>query len=416
MQEYKSLDNIFIKTLARPIKIAYIVPFEDLEQNHWVLDAIFYESYTRWGGAKTLIFPATKNKFLDEGYDNWLEYYDPDFIYSYVELSKEFIEKISCLSSPISFLSHQDAESEISRWRDYLANTERYCCPVPSLTTLHTISRHLKKGQLPSIVTQAEQWTDIPSERFLADNFGISHHTTYCTNPIDNFYETLSSVPEDTPESSNVGTNRAYSLAQVLNALRNPETVTFAQLSSLCSDNIDKMNPPDWNGFQIFVGDTCLDRINFWNARLLATKLKPRNLPSSLIIRENLFNNSDFLKALGTLLNEKNFLKRGNSSIPCVVLRSCSVPRETLAECKNSLRKHTHNEIRDPKEHSVYAIPPNAYMDKPINFGSEVGYGEPRKITEDLQRLEAPEPDHFKSMPNEWHSLKTGQWSLDVLI
>ena len=70
------------------------MPYEETENNHWILDAVFHESYTRWGGAHTLIVPTNSSSFLHEDYVKWLKLYDPDFIYTYIDLDQTLIKKI----------------------------------------------------------------------------------------------------------------------------------------------------------------------------------------------------------------------------------------------------------------------------------------------------------------------------------
>jgi hypothetical protein len=78
--------TIEVKATNRPVKIAYLVPFGDTPHTHMNLDAIFFESYTRWAGAYTLVIPTEAQKFLLDGYCEWLKQYDPDFVYTYVDL------------------------------------------------------------------------------------------------------------------------------------------------------------------------------------------------------------------------------------------------------------------------------------------------------------------------------------------
>ena len=98
--------NITVYSFTRPIKIAYIVPYIESKENQWLIDAIFYESYTRWAGTKTLIIPSDKDKFLYPEYEEWLTLYDADFVYSYINLDIKLIEKINRLCCPISFIRH----------------------------------------------------------------------------------------------------------------------------------------------------------------------------------------------------------------------------------------------------------------------------------------------------------------------
>ena len=95
------------KATNRPVKIAYLVPFDDAPPTHMNLDAVFFESYTRWAGAYTLIIPTKAQEFLDDRYGEWLKHYDPDFIYSYVDIEAAFIDYIDHLCCPIAFLKHE---------------------------------------------------------------------------------------------------------------------------------------------------------------------------------------------------------------------------------------------------------------------------------------------------------------------
>lgn len=40
--------NINFTARNRPIKVAYLVPSHEIQENHWILDAIFFEADARW--------------------------------------------------------------------------------------------------------------------------------------------------------------------------------------------------------------------------------------------------------------------------------------------------------------------------------------------------------------------------------
>ena len=63
--------SVEMEATNRPVKIAYLVPHENLPQAHLILDAVFYESYTRWGGGFTLAVPTAAESFLDLGFRDW---------------------------------------------------------------------------------------------------------------------------------------------------------------------------------------------------------------------------------------------------------------------------------------------------------------------------------------------------------
>ena len=109
------------KATNRPVKIAYLVPFDDAPYTHMSLDAVFFESYTRWAGAYTLVIPTKAQEFMAAGYRQWLKYYDPDFIYSYVDLDAAFVDELDHLCCPIAFLKHEkrNEENRPIDWRTF---------------------------------------------------------------------------------------------------------------------------------------------------------------------------------------------------------------------------------------------------------------------------------------------------------
>ena len=99
--------TIEVTASNRPVKIAYIVPSDASPRTHMVVDAAFYESYTRWAGAFSLFLPMTGAAFLSTDYLHWLTFFDPDFVYSYVDLTADVVGEIDRLCCPIAFLKHK---------------------------------------------------------------------------------------------------------------------------------------------------------------------------------------------------------------------------------------------------------------------------------------------------------------------
>jgi hypothetical protein len=55
--------------------VAYLV--EDGPEAQEMLDAIFADAISRWGGRYNLVVPCHEGRLL-AGYENWLRAYDPD--------------------------------------------------------------------------------------------------------------------------------------------------------------------------------------------------------------------------------------------------------------------------------------------------------------------------------------------------
>lgn len=257
--------TIEVKAVNRPIKIAYLVPHEETESNHWIINAVFYESYTRWGGAFTLLIPTNSSNFISDDYEKWLELYDPDFIYTYVDLEKEFIEKLDHLCCPIAFLSYKNnnRNPDVTRWQDYLPEWGLYFKPISSLATIHSpyADYHRMIGAEKIVITQY----GIDSEdRFLTDNFGTAFDLLNVTNPRKGLFETCCLVPNGLSETMNVGTTRITSFAEVVSKIASRKAISISKLAMIHSNSIPRVKPNIWShNFNIFVGNNCLDRIHF---------------------------------------------------------------------------------------------------------------------------------------------------------
>jgi hypothetical protein len=70
-----------------------------------MLEAIFAECYGRWAGRHSLIVPCEGGN-IRPAYLPWIETYDPDIIYSYVELSEAYLERLHEKLYPAFLVSH----------------------------------------------------------------------------------------------------------------------------------------------------------------------------------------------------------------------------------------------------------------------------------------------------------------------
>jgi hypothetical protein len=90
---------------ARPLRVAYLVDLTDCRDA--MLDGIFAEAYSRWGGRRTLIVPAT-TEGIDARYSEWLFYFDADIIYSFVALSDASVADLQERCAPAHLIRHRD--------------------------------------------------------------------------------------------------------------------------------------------------------------------------------------------------------------------------------------------------------------------------------------------------------------------
>jgi hypothetical protein len=227
------------KATNRPVKIAYLVPFDDAPHTHMNLDAVFFESYTRWAGVYTLVIPTKAQEFLADGYDEWLKHYDPDFIYSYVDLDAAFVDKIDRLCCPIAFLKHKEWNRKDRKidWRSFLSRWDHYIQPVSSVSTVQSPASypqfpHEERPREPTVFTR---YGMEPANRFLADNFGTGFSLHNVTHAIPGFFKTLCLVPADLPGNVVAGTERCFSTLESLRAISDRKATPIARLAMVNS-------------------------------------------------------------------------------------------------------------------------------------------------------------------------------------
>src|SRR3989338_2859638 len=405
--------NIEVKATNRPIKIAYLIPYEETTTTHCILDAVFHESYTRWGGVHTLIIPTNSNSFLLEEYDKWLQFYDPDFIYTYVDLEQSLIKKIETSCCPIAFISYK--ESNITRWQDYLPKWGIYFMPVSSLTTIHSpyagyrsLLSWTEKEQKITLITQ---YKEISEERFIADNFGTAFNLHMYPNPIHGLFDTLCLVPNDLNEHMNVGTTKTTSITDILSQISDKKAIMIAKLSMAHSKSICCVQSYRWDSFNLFVGDTCLDRIHFWNARSFSPDYI--DVPGALIVKKALLEEDDFIIQLSQFLNSHNFLGQ-HTGQAAVAIRSFSHNIEELKPIQEGLQKCTFNRVILTNEYNNPAIPSTDDFKNYYHSGS--AYVTTFKLSETINKIQAKEPEHFAFIPPRFRGINDGQWIVELEI
>ena len=410
--------SIGVHAYNRPIKVAYLVPSAEDERTHWILDVIFYESYTRWGGANTLIIPTQPNQFDGDGYEQWLKSFDPDFVYSYVQLEPDFIKKINSICLPISFLRRPNRRDDTpeTRWRDLSPDWGHYFKSVKSLSTLLSPYANPQRHNRPpptAVKTLLTQAIEPPDDRFFPDNFGVSHDVGTVTHAVSGLYETLCYCRPQAPGSrTHHGTREVHSVPEILTEIAGGNVYTFATLARVHTDGLNRVEPYSWGrGFLLFVGETCKDRLNFWNSRLLV----PRwiDIPGALLVKKAALDDDAFVTALGAYLNKYNF-SRGNNGPPTVELRSLSESREELATIPAKFNRKTWSQISVPTNFNAVVCP----SEREIKDEGRFVRRNPTifRLTENSNEIQAAPPAHFEYNTGAFSHLNNGDWSVDLNI
>ena len=408
--------TVEVKAINRPVKIAYLVPFDDKPDTHMNLDAVFFESYTRWAGVYTLLLPTSSHEFLDEGYGEWLKNYDPDFIYSYVDIDTSFIDIIDRLSCPVAFLKHemQDQDDRKTGWRGFLPSWDHYIMPISSITTVSSPSvyQQFPYEDRPRERTVFTQYRMEPNNRFLADNFGTGFSLNFVTHAIPGLFKTLCLVPEELPEYITAGTNRCFTTLEAFRAITDRTATPIMRFAMVHSDGIPRPQSRGWTyAYQLFVGSTPLDRINFWNSRHLTSQWS--HTSNALILEPGLFNDDQLVEQLGQYLNRNNFLRNSGGEQKAEI-RSISVEADVLDTYRVKLQSHTWNTVNISQSYKTLAIPSNQDLNEHIH-GTSIDTTTFR-LAEDFSKITANEPAHFIYIPPQLKGHSRGQWIVELDI
>jgi hypothetical protein len=401
----------------RPVKIAYLVAHDESAETHMVLNGVFYEAYTRWGGAYTLVVPTSNQDFFDARYEEWLQYYDPDLLYTYVDIDQVFMRRIDRLCSPIAFLKHElhrHGDRPI-KWQAYIPDWGHYVQPVSSITTISSPATF--PAFLPPFERVGETFVltqydiELPN-RFLADNFGSAFRLHQVTHAIPGFFSTLCLTQQDLPPHIHTGTDRCTSLRDALAALTDRKAVPIARFAMAHSEAIPRTEPANWAcAFRLFIGKTVLDRVHFWNCRHLTSS---DNTPiNSLIVDPAFFEDEGLVKQLGQYLNNVNFLGYGSGQYQ-VEIHSASESTKVLTSIRDKLAAQTWNVVRVSNTANAAPIPNKNDFERGIY--NRLTDTTTLKLSEDANKITAREPAHFVYVPPRLKGITEGQWIVELSI
>ncbi|EGQ8730595.1 hypothetical protein H320_15415 [Vibrio parahaemolyticus 49] len=409
MENKKSVN---VRYSNRPVKVAFIVPLAD-DTTQWVLDGIFNEAYSRWGGVKSLLIPFSSDDFIPDRYLDWLERYDADFVYSYVDLTPDQINIINEKSLPIEMIKHE-VHGEVERWNQFIPSWPYGFVPIRAISTINSpYSKYQgwsNESQPNMYITQHYENDEY---RFLPDNFGISQGGCGSNLGRQNIFGTVCYCAQDLPTYNNVGNERCHSLAELLGKLAQKQVKTFSTLSNIHASTINHPNDYEWsNSFNLFVGDTAADRLNFWNSRLLSENNERHDF-SALCISKDYLDDDKFLIELGAFINAHNFKGHGNGP-SSLSLRSLSVAKEDCQQLAQQLQNYTYSHVTVPGKFDSPALPSERALSG--HYSIESGRTRSIKVYERDNKFVVDEVEHFKYLTPDLYDFKTGQCVSNLYI
>lgn len=409
----------------RPIRIAFLV--QDGEHAQLALDGIFADCHARWGGRFSLIAPCVGDR-INPAYWPWLETFDPDVVYSYVQLPREAILEVHERLCPSIYSLHQiDNDNPRLDARDFKPRHD-----FPALSSLSTVFRQARytpnavNAGAPPINLLHSWHTESPS-RFFKDNFGVfdTGHGGSMIPP--DARAVISLVAIVSPHHAE---NRQNGIPRDLNTVPNElsafrqfatQQATSMSVASLLYASKLELHSHRWIGaFNLVVGSSFSDRVLFWNARLHIPAWLDRDL---LCLRAdpNQMEDEGFLEVLCELIRHRNHSGSGGQSQ--VVIRSTSASLEILTAIAQRVRANNPwSAVRAEHIHALDDLVPEGRSLADAREGNR--FGEELLPRQDWTRFDwtppiirppVLHPDHLSDAPVR-QFFSTGHWACDFNI
>lgn len=252
-----------VTATPRPIRIAFLVPEVP---THELLDYIFNNCMSRWGGRRTPIIPSD-GKSLKKEYLDLLNFWDADIIYSYVQLDPEFRKEIAYCFAPSEVYEHEKDEADPR----YNIKTNAKILGAASLIPLIS-RRSANRAQANPVLLDCESYAEVP--RDFCDSFNFAQRC-FLGQSISPFATRLSYRPNsEIKYAPRFKETDEISYLDTVNELearvsKDVNLMTMSKLSDVWSPYSVALTEfrGSWDDhLTIIVGDGIDDRLLFWNA------------------------------------------------------------------------------------------------------------------------------------------------------
>ena len=406
---------------ARPIRVAYLV--DDHSHSLMMLKAIFQECMGRWGGRFTLVVPCNASG-PEKAYEKWLEAFDADILYSYVDMDDTIITRLHEWLYPSQLVKHDTYNTGAIN-----AQSLSPRLPLKALSDLTLIPIVTAPTFLDA--TKGAMFLDAygrsADDVFVRDSFGYFLRSAGHSfgGPLSEFGALLTLVHDDEAQPRDRylrGVETIENREQLLGCMMTKRVITMAHLSAFGAPRLSIEGSRWARSFNITVGDTFADNVLFWNSRLLYPKWHDSQFVT-LKVPEALLADDAFIGALSPFVQRRNNVTgvHGTGSTPCLTVRSTSVPLEELNDFAAKLKGRNWMQCdAEVISNLEECRPTDAELERASMIVSEGLQSRPlwseTSTGDGVLNLTPPSPEHLRFCPATFHSFHYGEWAVDLDI
>jgi hypothetical protein len=326
----------------RPPRVAFLV--QENEHANLMLDGIFADCHSRWGGRFSLLVPCVDNSIPSQ-YWPWLESYDPDIVVTHVTLAHPLVLEIHERLNPSDIIdkTNRSSDDPPRRLHDYKPHYD-FGSPLESLSTIFSLARrqpHFERG--PALRLLDYQDTK-PRSRFFLDNFGSLRDSRSTSIYPKDAESVMGLSPVVSPEmladrrygSSFKGVTTIPDEMTAFCEFADGHLIGIAQLSALLAPKLELRNHRWSDAFNLVIGETYADRLLFWNARHLIPSWLDGELSCFRVTMDQL-RDSTFRNVLVKMLNRRNRVNSGSGGQSLLTISSLSCIQGELEEARTLL-------------------------------------------------------------------------------
>ncbi|WP_145984404.1 hypothetical protein [Bradyrhizobium nitroreducens] len=404
----------------RPIRIAYLVE----ETEHWraMLQEVFNDAFGRWGGRFNLIVPCSDG-VIHPDYTRWLSAYDPDIIYSFVDLDDAYLARLHETFYPSFLVKHRFLRKE-RETHDFEPRMPVSCLHSLSVTPLISRGGPLAPSQPIPLI---DCYASFKPSLFLQETFGlynrcvgmwpIPHDLTPYVTPNTIVPPEVQSDARMLPKIVDATVSSEMEMLDRIQKQRN--LVGMAQLSAALTPRL-QIRTRRANQVNLVVGDSFVDRIVYWNARSL---LDP-HLDSSLVtlkIEQSDVDDPHRFQAIQAIIRNR-VVSRSGSSNSAIAIRSASIAADQLETILEKFRSADkwNTYIAEPIESVASCVPSEPAIVKEASYtepGASFQSSDWHEVSLGVSEFRPPKipPRHIRDVPHVPPSV-SGAWAFDIDI